>query len=900
MLAATIKGHIKDANNGDPLIEAIVTIKDSESHGFTDFEGNYVIKDLALGNYTLSVSYLGYITQEQFISITEANGLYKVNFELPEKSEIITVEVLGSADKESDKYALNQEKNADNISNVLSAKTIQLLPDITIGAVLQRVSGVSLERTSTGDARYAIIRGMDQRYNYTLVNGIKIPSPDNKYRYVPMDMFPADIIERLEVSKSLTPSMEGDAIGGAMNLVMKDAPEHFTVTANVGSGASKLLADRGYTNFDKKVVSMQSPSEVHGAGYVTTPSDFTYKNFDYTTKKLPLNGILGFTVGGRFLKDKKMGFIVAATYQNVYRGSNSIWFKPDNLPALGNKPTFVDIYVRQYNSNQTRYAIHNKIDYKLNDKHKISLYNMLMKLDEVQYRHTIDTNFTANRSGPGTGNIYELDRSRITNQSIYNSTLHGDHVLSNSLQLNWSGVYSIAKSITPDWSEIKKVHFITPDSTSPPVIDIPFYRIWTKNTDRDWSGYLNLSYHRSLFGQDITLSIGGLYRDKLRNNFYNEWDLVPKTSSQGTPVIYNGHLSPDLFQFNGTSAAQGSLVNPLTYTATEKILAYYIQAKIILYKRLEIIGGTRIENTTQGWRTAQDPKLSYGVVGTVPYTDVLPSINFKYRLTEKQNLRLSYFAAINRPGFGEYIPFTVSDDNWPISGNPNLKHATSNNFDIRYEYFPKGLDQFLVGAFYKTIANPIETAVVITSTSGASAQPSNFGTATNFGFELSFTKFLGKYGVSGNYTYTHSAITTSKLYYDNYISTNVSQTRPLQGQSPHIANLSLLYKNKSLGLDLQLALVYTGKKIVYISPYKDLDYWQRGMYQLDFSIEKRFFKYFTAYCKVNNILNTPVVVEILQDNNYKTAFFDKRSDSKFTVQKDYYGQSLIAGIRFKI
>ena len=98
------------------------------------------------------------------------------------------------------------------------------MPDVTLGNTIQRVSGVTIQRTSTGEGRYAIVRGMDQRYNNTLVNGIKIPSPDDKYRFVPLDIFPSELLERLEVIKALTPSMEGDAIGGSVNLVMKNAP----------------------------------------------------------------------------------------------------------------------------------------------------------------------------------------------------------------------------------------------------------------------------------------------------------------------------------------------------------------------------------------------------------------------------------------------------------------------------------------------------------------------------------------------------------------------------------------------------------------------------------------------------------------------------------------------------
>jgi outer membrane receptor protein involved in Fe transport len=908
---AQIKGKVKDAASGEELIGATVFIAgQNKLSDFAGLDGSFHIKHIPNGTYTICAQFIGYTLQEKQIEIKDSSSTQTVTFLLkPLNTMLEEVEVTGSYENGSDGQARGIEKNSDNIVNVLSAKSIELLPDITTASILQRVSGVSLERTSTGDARYAIIRGMDQRYNYTLVNGIKIPSPDNKYRYVPMDMFPSDLLERLEVIKALTPKMEGDAIGGAMNLVMKNAPEVLTINTNVGTGFSQLLANRGYSNFDKNVVNKQSPSDLHGEDYIATPNDFTYKNFDYHTKKLPINTILGFSIGNRFLKEKKLGIIVAASYQNLYRGSNTTWIKPNNQPKPGNLPAFDDVYTRTYNTLQTRYGVHSKVDYAFNPRHKLSLYTMYMQLNEVQNRETIDTSLSVGRSGVGTGNTYILYRSRIENQSIYNNTLQGEHKFYKGFKLDWSGVYSLAKSLTPDWSEYQTVRVVGFDidknqTSTPAVLNIPFYRIWTRNSDRDLAGYLNLSYHKKLFGQDFTIEAGGLYRSKVRDNHYNEWNLIPKTSSTGQAVVYDGVLSPDKFQFNGTSAAQGSPVNPLTYTATEKILAYYGQVTLTLFNKLTVLGGVRVEQTEQGWRTAQDPKVAFGAVGTIPYSDILPSVHLKHALTKKQNLRASYFSGINRPGFFEYVPFKVVGDNFNLSGNPKLKHTTSHNFDFRYEYFPKAFDQILIGAFYKIINNPIETAVEFTGTSSAVLKPFNFGVAKNYGVEIAITKYWGHVGFSGNYTYTDSKITTSKLFYTKeFVALTTSQTRPLQGQSPHIANASILYKNQKIGLDAQLACVYTGKKITYVSPYKDLDYWQRRTIQLDFSLEKTIFKHFTIYCKVNNLLNTPVIVEILQPNEYRTGKFAlpiQTSDDRVVVQKDYYGQNYVLGFRYKL
>lgn len=548
------------------------------------------------------------------------------------------------------------------------------------------------------------------------------------------------------------------------------------------------------------------------------------------------------------------------------------------------------------------------MDYAISPNHEISLYNVYLNTEEVQNRVTVDTSLSIGRDGVGTGNTYKLYRSRYNTQSIYNSTLQGKHKLNNYLSTDWSAVYSLAKSASPDWSEYQTVEEVGHDidgnqTATPPVLNIPFYRIWTRNSDRDYAGYLNFNYNRTIFNKPMNIKLGGLYRDKLRENFYTEYNLIPKNSSSGLPIPFDGILSADKFQFNGITAAQGSPKNPLNYQATEKIGAVYLQSNIEFSQKFSVLGGVRMESTTQTWQTAQDPKVSAGAIGSIGYIDVLPSIHFKFKLSSNKNLRLSYFSAINRPGFFEYVPFKIEDDNFSLSGNPNLKHATSSNFDFRYEFFPKGLDQILIGAFYKNIQNPIESAIEFTGTSSATLKPTNFGNATNFGFELNLAKYFGQFGISANYTYTNSQITTSKLFYNSsYVNEQTTQTRPLQGQSPHIANASLLYKNQKAGIELQLAYIYTGKRITLVSPFKDLDYWQKGTSQLDFSVEKKAFKHFTFYSKISNLLNTPVFVRILQPNIYTTGKFalpEQTDKNSVTVQKDYYGQNFTFGIRYK-
>ena len=196
-------------------------------------------------------------------------------------------------------------------------------------------------------------------------------------------------------------------------------------------------------------------------------------------------------------------------------------------------------------------------------------------------------------------------------------------------------------------------------------------------------------------------------------------------------------------------------------------------------------------------------------------------------------------------------------------GNYNLKHLQANNVDFRYELFPGGSNQLLVGAFYKNIRNPIEYVYERPATSESVIEPENVGTATNFGGEFVYTHYFLKFGMSANYTYTHSNIPTSYKFrytssYGNDTVRYSTRNRPLQGQATHTGNLSLLYKDPKSGVELQLAVIYTGRHIVYLSQYgapnASLDYWQRGTTVLDFSGEKSLGRHWALYAKLNNLL----------------------------------------------
>lgn len=922
VFGGVIKGKVLDSLTGEPLIGATVQIESGGKKLTTavNLDGSYIFRNVPLGKYDLKIKLVGYTTSKEYeVVVTGDKEVVILNTLLNSVSnELSEVKVTTNANKETDRAVRNIEKNSEVLQNILSQKSIELLPDVTVANALQRVSGVTIQRSSSGEGRYAIIRGIDQRYNNVLVNGIKIPSPDDKYRFVPMDIFPSDMLERLEIIKSLTPAMEGDAIGGTLNLVMKNAPDQFLLTANGALGYSTLFSDRPFSSFDHSGINKQSPAEIHGNDYAATQNDFTRSNLNYTDKTTPLNRTLGITIGDRFL-NKKLGVILSASYQDFYRGSNSDVFIPNAQPDPGNKPAFTDLYLRKYSTQTNRIGLHNKFDYIFNNRNKISLYNLYLHQNEYQTRYTVDSVLAIQRTGPGSGNVTISNRSRWQSQNIYSSTLQGDHKLSKGVELNWSATYSLAKSAVPDMAEYNVDHAVVKNAVSGKIDTTDgtgnnvginglhtqkISHIWQRNSDQDIAGYLNLKYTTEIAKHDIEFSVGGLYRYKTRDNYYNEYSLVPILSNGAAQVFTS--INTAQYSFNAIDNSKGTITTQTgnNYTVHEKIGAGYLQAKIMLTSKLQLLGGVRIENTNQDYNTALGV-TNDSRYGSIKYTDVLPSVHFKYAINSLQNLRLSYFKSISRPGFYEITPYSIPGEQFTEIGNPYLKHVRADNLDMRYELFPGGADQVLLGGFYKKLQDPIENFIV--RDGGPSAQflkPQNTNSATNYGFELVATKYAGMFGLSLNYTYTHSAVTTDKNYYYRDIATAqittkiVSQTRPLQGQANHIGNVSFLYKNPNIGLDFQLAFVYTGERISLVSPYAGLDYWQRPYSQIDLSFEQRLIKKLSFYAKVNNLTNAANKVYIKQPN--LIGFFpDQDKSDKILVQKDVYEISFLGGFRYK-
>ena len=914
--AHTLDGIVKDNKTGEPLIGTVVRVKELPNVGTTTgLDGSFTLHELPdKGKYTLVVSFMAYKTKEIVVDVANDD---KVDIPMDEDlKQLGEVVVTGRREYRSDRSAVESVKNAGNVLNVMSQQSIQLSPDVNVASVLQRVSGVTMERDASGEASYAILRGMDKRYNYTLVNGVKIPSPDDKNRYIPLNIFPSDLMDRLVVSKSLTADMEGDAAGGVVDMVMKDAPSCFQLQANAAIGTTDYFwkDGRDYLTSNRSDYTKKAPYEAFGSEYKASMSDFKNGPMQLKSHSMPApNFIGGLSVGNRFWNDR-LGVMLAGSIQNTFRGTERTYNSVKM--ASGEQAMYISkLNHRYYSIHDLTTGVHAKVDLTL-PKHKIEWYNMYVRTNSkgVRYNNSIGTEYIG-------ANSYTQDdeiRSLSTTQSIFATNLKGTHHLTKNFTLDWSGIFSQAKEEDPDRTYVTLSNSVSTEADADG--NILSGNLWdtnkniTKtfpkdaerrfqhNMDTDWAGYINLTYDTH-FANDVEAlwKAGAQYRRKERSNRYYSYIFSPADNAQDL----DGNGLEQFDNVDWVCKTPYSQASQLNYDSKEHIGGAY--AMVTLKTKLgELIAGFRAEHTNQIYTMLQHFR-NMGQTGEQSYWDYLPSASLKWTPTKNMNIRLSYYRSINRPGFYEIVPYQIMGEEYQEKGNPNLKRARIDNVDLRWEWFPSKTEQILAGVFYKYLKDPIEQVFVtsdgkIGAGTDAYYMPDNLGNAKNMGFEIDVIKYIRHFGIKANYTYTYSKITTSKREYKEgsaEYKSGVTQSRPLVNQAPHTANISLLYKDTENGWNAQLASSFTGAKLALVSPFKDADQWDKAMFGLDLSAEKQFKNGFSIFFKANNLLDAKRERYLKTVNESNLQYADQMSN-KTIIGTYKYGRTFLLGVRYKL
>ncbi len=332
---SSIRGRIVD-KSGQTLPGATIFIESLHTGAISDINGFYTLANLPVGTYKIKISYVGYSPVELTITVPEGKTVER-DVTLSEGIELQEVVVGGTF--QGQRRALASQKNAMGISNVVSADQVGKFPDSNIGDALKRISGINVQYDQ-GEARFGQVRGTSADLSSVTINGNRIPSAEGDTRNVQLDLIPADMVQTIEVNKVVTADMDGDAIGGSINLITKNTPYRRIFNATAGSG------------------------------------------YNAVSKKAQLN--LGLTYGDRFLNDK-LGLMISGSYQYAPGGSDNTEFEYD-VDDDGNV-VLKEAQVRQYYVTRERQSYSLALDYEFNPDHRISFKGIYNSRNDWENRY---------------------------------------------------------------------------------------------------------------------------------------------------------------------------------------------------------------------------------------------------------------------------------------------------------------------------------------------------------------------------------------------------------------------------------------------------------------------------------------------------------------------------------
>jgi TonB-dependent receptor len=900
-----IDGRVTDSS-GAVLQGAMVSVMPGGIRTVTDANGGYAVMGVAPGDYTLTVGFVGFKTYSAPVHVQASQAV-----EVDPKLEVATQseEILVTAGRPHAEAAqINRARTADNIVQVLSSEVITSLPNANIADAVGRLPSVTLERDE-GEGKYVQIRGTEPRLSNLTIDGVNVPSPESGVRQIKLDTIASDLVESVEINKTLQANMDGDGIGGSVNIVTKTATDQPIAMASVTGGYTPILGGRGV-------------SQVNG------------------------------TVGKRYGPDKRLGVLLGGTYDWNGRGIHDIEPSP-TVTSLS--PHYDAMDLRNYMYYRTRWGLTGSTDYRVNNNTSLSLHGLYSTFRNwgQKWVYALNDNDVPSAS---------IDWRR-PDYAVGNLVGSGRHTFGDNW-LSWDASFARSRMLQSGgnggsnfkWNSDDTNCFYDPQATTDPFLpqfaascytpgstdvqDINNYRLtkWSpasvgESAQRNIQGaasYGKVYHWGERFG---TLEVGGKYRDahKYDNSYtttYNVADgvVIPIAQFAGTftdPNYYNGHypwppLNVDYTKvqnYVGANPSQfvvsgGPGVNDANFELTERVGAGYIMNTVDLSPRARLIAGVRVESTHVDTLSFNDNtgKMDFAAGGN--YVDVLPSASIKFGVSDTTAIRVAYSRALSRPDPQDIAQAVgpIDDTQNPPTvslGNPNLRAEHAQNLDVLLEEYLKPLGLIQAGFFYKYLTDPI-IATETRPTSGPYAgflvsQPGNAGTAHLQGFEISYQQHLGflpgalqGLGLSANYSYTSSTAHGLPLR---------SDSPALLRQAPHTWNISPTYDRERFSV--RVGLSYNAANI-FAYQYQNLnsdgtpidpgDLTAGGVKGPGGDIYLYPHFQFDAQAVFHVASSFSVVVYGLNLNDEVFGFYN--GSPKYVLQREFYRPTFAAGLRW--
>jgi TonB-dependent receptor len=835
----TIAGTVKDSANG-VLVGALVEIQPTGKRAVSDDQGQFRIPDVAASEYTLMASYVGF---SPFTSTVKVEAGQIANADVAMKVASATDEVIVSAERlQGETEAINIERTADDIVQVLPLKVITSLPNTNVADAVGRLPSVTLERDE-GEGKYVQIRGTEPRLTNMMINGIEVPSPEGQVRNIKMDAIPADLVDRIELSKTLSANQDADAIGGTVNLVTKTAGEKATYSLDGQGGYTPIQGGRTLGGF-------------------------------------------GGSAGKRFGMSKQFGVFLGGSFDRNNRGIDDM--EPSQAIQLAEPQTngknvayASGADLRTYAYYRTRYGFDSAVDY--NIRPGTNLYVKGFYSDFHDYGDVWLYSPSAGNITSVTGSTITFDPSssvsyrhyiRRPDQQVFSFVTGARHDLS-SMLIHYE--FAVSRGHNIGGQDFPTTNFNGPSGTmtldqSNPYVprfgsfvnaaDLttnPFvstlYSLKNSSytfyhaTQLNFQGSASAAKRYTLGSHFGTFELGMLVRNAHKYQIENDHTFTPGTANLFLNQVLGTYTNPTYYSpntiqvgpfsdynkiinFVNQNLSNGGLVDDTagdmtknagaTWDLTERVYAGYLMNTVSFGKarlqtgvRFEATKANYLANTVTQPATPPQPNCLgplpcvTPVTGNTDYLNVLPSVQLTYMLTPNTNVRAAFSQGISRPNYQDQVPSQQVDPNTtPQSlqvGNPNLKPERANNYDLLVEHFFQPLGILQGGFFYKSLNSPI----YLTSTKLSSGpfagylqqQSINGPSAYIYGVEMSWEQrlsflpsLLNGLGVSANYSYTTSRANFPAFFSPAKGAPEGRIDHPaLQRQAPNTWNLGFTY-----------------------------------------------------------------------------------------------------------
>jgi hypothetical protein len=873
----TLKGVIIDSATKDEMVSAKVFVLKTTFKTMTDIYGTYKIDNIPVGTYEIEVTYTGYKTFTTQVDIKSAETtILEISIQ-EDVTEVDGVQVVAQRKTNTDNAIVLEIKEAKAVVSGISREQMSRSTDKTAAEAMQRIPGITII-----DSRFAIIRGVNTRYNSVVINNVVAPSTEIDRRTFSFDMISSGSLDRMMIYKTASPEYPGDFAGGVIKLYTLSTidKDFFNVKMETGFRAG--------TTFNTYMQSQGSKTDFLGFdnSYRHLPESFPSRNL--LVNEGPTSEIrrdAGRALSNNYTPLERMAIPnigLSANFGKIFKFNNGR--KLTTVNSINYSQTFQN-YERKFH----RYQIWTDFDtpiqewfdytdqvYQKDNKVNI-MSNWILTLDSknsIKFSNLfnqIGENETIIRNGDNffINTVQNNTLLGYKSRTIYTGQLEGMHKMGENDKnlLSWVVGGSYLGELEPDLRRFRRFADENGD----------FYQMFSPSSNL----FDNSRYYGEL--SEFTVSNGVNYKHDLTKDVkktrvihtgvyadYRSRGFSSRYFSTTYPGFFNPavleeliYLPPgELFAPENYDTQDGLILQEGTrpidaYTASNLLTAAYVSTDLT-FGDFNVSGGVRAEYNVQRMNSQDD----FGPIDVDnPVLSILPSANVAYIFNDKNLVRAGYGRTVNRPEFRELAPFLFYDYKLESSrvGNPELLTATIDNIDIRYEYYPRPGETFSVGSFYKRFTNPIEDRLILT-TEQSSLTFVNADFAYAYGIEVEFKKslkdmtnsnFLNKLSVNLNASYIFSEVDLGES------ATAQDRVRALQGQSPYIVNGALYYNNNKAKINSSLIYNVFGRNIFAVGDVSFPTMYELERHMLDFTFAKGFENGLSIKAAIHNILDAP-------------------------------------------